>query len=125
MQYIKAFNLPVAEVYGDIVSTCENKLCTTGCSRTGCVWCAYGSHMEKGEDRRFLRLKQTHPQMYDYCMRGGDWFDNPDYVPDLPEYDGAWKNWNPAKIWMPSGGLGYAKIIDMINETYGYEMIAY
>ena len=90
-----------------------------------CIFCGFGAHLEKGADRRFLRLKQTHPQLYDYCMRGGDWFDNPDYIEGLPEYDGEWKNWNPQKIWMPDKGLGYAKMIDMINEVYGYEMIAY
>ena len=142
LQYIKTFGLSIAEVYGDIVpvgatdneilqltfegmadKSCE--LCTTGCNRTGCIFCAYGAHLEKGVDRRFLRLKETHPHLYDYCMRGGDWFDNPDYIEGLPEYDGDWKNWNPEKIWMPDKGLGYAKMIDMINEAYGYEMIAY
>ena len=135
LQYIKTFGLDIASVYGDIVPTtggqlgfdglADCELCTTGANRTGCIFCAYGAHLEKGDDKRFLRLKQTHPKLYDYCMRGGAWFDNPDYIPDLPEYDGAWKNWNPEKIWMPNNGLGYAKMIDMINETYGYEMIAY
>ena len=146
LQYIKTFELPIAAVYGDIVPVCNTctdeilqlsfdgmaeeldkpcELCTTGANRTGCIWCGFGAHLEKGADRRFLRLKQTHPQLYDYCMRGGNWFDNPDYIEGLPEYDGEWKNWNPQKIWMPDKGLGYAKMIDMINETYGYEMIAY
>ena len=137
LQYIKMFEMPIAEVYGDIICRTseqllldayeqdECELCTTGANRTGCVFCGYGCHLEKGEDRRFLRLKQTHPKLYDYCMRGGGWFDNPDYISDLPEYDGRWKNWNPKEIWMPDGGLGYAKMIDMVNEVYGCEMIAY
>ena len=135
LQYIKTFGLDIAAVYGNIVPTTggqlefdgcnECELCTTGCDRTGCIFCGFGAHLEKGDDRRFLRLKKTHPKQYDYCMRGGNWFDNPDYIEGLPEYDGLWKNWNPKKIWMPDAGLGFAKVFDMINEAYGYEMIAY
>lgn len=131
LQYIKAFNLPIASVYGDII--CEQpsmfdeecQLCTTGCNRTGCIFCGYGAHLEKPGEQRFLRLKETHPKLYDYALRGGQWEDNPDYIPNLPEYDGEWRNWNPEKIWMPHNGLGMAKVFDLLNETYGYEMIAY
>lgn len=77
LQYIKTFELPIASVYGEIVcdqpSMIENdcKLCTTGCNRTGCLYCGFGAHLEKGLDRRFLRLKETHPKLYDYALRGG------------------------------------------------------
>lgn len=125
LQYIKVFELPIATVYGDIIANSEGELQTTGCNRTGCIFCGFGAHLEKGEDRRFLKLKRTHPKLYDYCMRGGSWQENPDYIPDLPEYDGEWKNWNPQQIWMPDKGLGMAKVFDMINETYGKEMISY
>lgn len=131
LQYIKTFELPIASVYGEIVcdqpSMIENdcKLCTTGCNRTGCLYCGFGAHLEKGLDRRFLRLKETHPKLYDYALRGGQWENNPDFTPNLPEYDGNWRNWNPEKIWMPHNGLGMAKVFDLLNETYGCEMIAY
>ena len=36
---------------------------TTGCQRTGCVFCGFGCHMEKDEGR-FERLKRTHPKHY-------------------------------------------------------------
>lgn len=36
----------------------------TGCQRTGCCLCSYGAHLEKPEESRFLRLKETHPGMY-------------------------------------------------------------
>lgn len=37
---------------------------TTGCSRTGCVLCGFGCHLEKPGEGRFERLKETHPGMY-------------------------------------------------------------
>ena len=37
---------------------------TTGCSRTGCVLCGFGCHLESEDDARFVRLKETHPEMY-------------------------------------------------------------
>ena len=53
--YIAAFQVPhCAEIYKDY-------------KRTGCVFCAYGAHMEKGEGR-FQKLKRTHPKLHKYCM---------------------------------------------------------
>ena len=69
LQYIKIFNIPIASVYGDIVKE-NGKLKTTGCDRTGCMFCMYGCHLEK-EPNRFQRMKETHPKIYEYCMR--DW----------------------------------------------------
>lgn len=83
--YIKTHNLPIASVYGEIVEV-EGKevsvkdadmmelfdmdrpfLKTTGCDRTGCMFCGYGCHLE--EESRFKRMKETHPKQYDYIMR--------------------------------------------------------
>ena len=72
LQYIKRFNLEYASVYGEIKEY-EHKpgqYYTTGCNRTGCIFCAYGCHLEK-EPNRFQLLKQTHPKLWEYCMR--DW----------------------------------------------------
>ena len=66
--YLKRFNIPYASVYGEIVEDDKGKLHTTGCTRTGCVFCAFGAHLEK-EPNRFQRLKQTHPQLWTYCMK--------------------------------------------------------
>lgn len=125
LQYIKTFDVPICSVYGEIETLENGKLHCTGAQRTGCVWCPLGCHLEKGSDRRFLRLKETHPQLYDYCMRGGRYENNPDYIPDLPEYDGDWLNWNPEKIFVPYKGLGLATVFDMINEIYGEDFIKY
>ena len=79
---LRGFMIPVAReqwhtdclgVYGDIVaSDGENdydatltdcKLHCTGCQRTGCMFCGFGAHLEKGENR-FERMKHTHPKHY-------------------------------------------------------------
>ena len=126
LQYIKNNNLPIASVYGDICYLDINgnlydtdnyvfkvmsalgapfNLCTTGCDRTGCVYCAFGAHRDEGESR-FERLKRTHPRQYEYCM-GGAAYDS----------DGLWK---PTK-----DGLGMAHCRDEINKIYGPNFIRY
>lgn len=70
LKYLKQFNVPYASVYGDIVKDENGNLYTTGCDRTGCIFCGFGCHLEK-EPNRSQRLKQTHPQLWEYCMR--DW----------------------------------------------------
>jgi 3'-phosphoadenosine 5'-phosphosulfate sulfotransferase (PAPS reductase)/FAD synthetase len=66
LEYIFTKKLPIASVYGDVIKQ-ENKFCTTGCSRTGCLFCMFGVHLEKGENR-FQRLHKTHPQLWDYAI---------------------------------------------------------
>ena len=139
LQYIVDYGLDIAPVYGDIVATdkhgneypascvmCEGcKLKCTGADRTGCVYCGFGFHNEKGETR-FQRLARTHPRQYEYCMGGGQWVDNPAYDATAPEYDGDWKNWNPKQIWVPSKkGLGLKTVFDMVNEIYGKDFYRY
>lgn len=38
-----------------------------GYRRTGCVFCAFGAHMEK-HPNRFELLKETHPKLWNHCM---------------------------------------------------------
>ncbi len=87
--YIKEYNIPIASVYGEVVIDYESEgqldgqmdmfdlgifdkdrrlLKTTGCDRTGCMFCGYGCHLEKSPNR-FERMKETHPKQYDYIMR--------------------------------------------------------
>ena len=68
LQYIYENKLPYAAVYGDIIRDKNGKFSTTGCSRTGCVFCAFGCHLEK-EPNRFQTLKLTHPKLWEYCMK--------------------------------------------------------
>lgn len=70
LAYLSQFSIPYASVYGDIVKASDGRLRTTGCNRTGCVFCGFGCHLEK-EPNKFQRLKQTHPKLWDYCMK--DW----------------------------------------------------
>ena len=110
LEYIKTNNLLIASVYGDVVEDCgedgidgqmrfddlsedlwsdkleQPKLKTTGCNRTGCMFCGYGCHLEKGIGR-FERMKETHPKQYEYIMK-------------------PWEE----------GGLNYKEIIDWINK---------
>ena len=86
LHYIKRFNVPYCTAYGDIQvaqhDTIEGQMSiidylgdyepedileTTGCTRTGCMFCMFGCHLEK-EPNRFQRMKQTHPKQYAYCM---------------------------------------------------------
>jgi 3'-phosphoadenosine 5'-phosphosulfate sulfotransferase (PAPS reductase)/FAD synthetase len=65
LQYIKENNIKIPTVYGEIIED-NGALKTTGCDRTGCIYCAYGCHLE--EENRFLRLERTHPKLHQYCM---------------------------------------------------------
>lgn len=121
--YIKEENLIVANVYGKIIednfgtgevqgqltmsdiegwekmSLFDAKrlpLKTTGCTRTGCMFCGFGCHLEKSPNR-FERMAETHSKLLDYVMRGGA-FDKD---------DGLWK---PDKR-----GLGFWFILMWIN----------
>ena len=137
LKYLYMEGWEIASVYGDIVGVDKNgfeyeplpgvdcQLKCTGCDRTGCVFCGFGCHLEKGETR-FQRLAKTHPKQYEYCMNGGQYVDNPDYDPFAPKMDGEWKNWNPKKIWVPSKeGLGMKKVFDDCNQLYGKDFIRY
>lgn len=78
LQYLKITNIPYCSVYGDIVPKSEfigqlafddipTDLMTTGCQRTGCMFCMFGVHLEK-EPNRFQKMKITHPKLYKYCI---------------------------------------------------------
>jgi 3'-phosphoadenosine 5'-phosphosulfate sulfotransferase (PAPS reductase)/FAD synthetase len=68
LQYIQKFNLEYSSVYGDILPDESGNLCTSGCDRTGCMFCMFGLSQD-GTPNRFQRMKKTHPRQYDYCMR--------------------------------------------------------
>lgn len=119
-KYVRSLNymkLAYASVYGDIQVKppadaeegqmniidflgCYDKediLETTGCDRTGCIFCMFGCHLEK-EPNRFQRLKETHPRQYEYCIGGGEMVDG---------------KWQPNKE-----GLGLGKVLDYIGVKY-------
>jgi 3'-phosphoadenosine 5'-phosphosulfate sulfotransferase (PAPS reductase)/FAD synthetase len=53
--YIKKYNVKYSSIYDK------------GESRTGCIFCMFGVHMD-GIPNRFQRLKILHPKLYDYCI---------------------------------------------------------
>lgn len=63
---LSKYGIPYAPVYGQIVPSIQGLACT-GAHRTGCIFCEFGLHMEKGETR-FQRLYKTHPHLWKYCM---------------------------------------------------------
>lgn len=120
LHYIKKYDVPYCPVYGDIqvkrtvdndrvvegqinlidYLQCyepEDQLETSGCDRTGCIFCMFGCHLEK-EPNRFQRLKQTHPRQYEYCIGGGEMVDG---------------KWQPNKE-----GLGLGHVLDYIGVDY-------
>ena len=119
LKYIKENNIKITSVYGDIVQDeeksefPEGQLCflsdehimlgksgelletncvlkTTGCDRTGCMFCGFGCHLEKEGEGRFERMKVTHPKLYEWIMK-------------------PWED----------GGLDYKHVIDWLNENGG------
>lgn len=117
LHYLKKYKVPYCSIYGDIVVDIyadepeeqinifdylgeynpQDILKTTGCDRTGCIFCMFGCHLEKGKNR-FQRLKETHPRQYQYCIGGGEMVDG---------------KWQPSKE-----GLGLGKVLDYINVKY-------
>ena len=86
LQYLYERKIPIASVYGEIVRNGkvsenyqysifdylegypeEESFKTTGCERTGCMFCGYGCHLN--DDQRFTRLKETHPYTYEWIMK--------------------------------------------------------
>lgn len=140
LAYIVKYNVPLCPVYGDIVSVdadgneyppidiagnLQCNLSCTGCKRTGCVFCGFGFHNEKGKTR-FQLLAEIEPRKYEYALQGGQWVDNPQYDPAAPKYDGEWLNWNPKQIWVPSKkGLGMKFVFDEVNQIYGKDFYRY
>jgi len=74
--YLNLYKIPYSKIYD------------MGYQRTGCMFCAFGAHLEKGENR-FQRMQRTHPKQYNYCMKDAN-----------------------------KGGLGMAKVLDYINVPY-------
>jgi len=114
LQYIHDNNIEIASVYGEVkdsnylsgqmcIEGCE-KWETTGVNRTGCMFCLFGMHLEKGETR-LQRLHRTHPKLYDYCLNGGEFVDG---------------NWQPNKK-----GLGMRFVCDEVNRVMGKEILRY
>ncbi len=117
LEYIYCHRLPIASVYGEVLADygpCGGArkgkdpsglglfdlgkplYSTSGCSRTGCVYCGFGCHREKPPNRWETAEKFSNPAIIDYMMRGGA-FDE-------------------KGLWKPDGrGLGFWFVIEWIN----------
>lgn len=68
LQYLISEKIPYASIYGEIKMDKSGHLYNTGVSRTVCMFCAFGAHLESCPNR-FQQMQETHPKQYDYCMR--------------------------------------------------------
>ena len=66
LRYLVETGIDYSAIYGKIVED-AGTLRTTGETRTGCVFCLFGLHMQKSENR-IQRLGRTHPQLHRYCL---------------------------------------------------------
>lgn len=110
LQYIHENNLAIADAYGQVVVKNEGiagqinihdflgdyrdcQYGTTGCKRTGCIFCAFGINQDK---QRFVRLSEQEPELCSYVLRGGKFNEN--------------------GVWQPGrGGLGYWFVLEWLN----------
>jgi len=68
LECLVKYKIPYPSVYGEIKQDINGRWYTTGYNRTGCMFCGFGCHLEK-EPNRFQMLKETHPKIWDYCMK--------------------------------------------------------
>lgn len=145
LTYIHTYNLTIAEAYGQVavkndgidgqinIHDClgDYRGCqyeTTGCKRTGCIFCGFGIAQDK---QRFVRLFEQEPKLCDYVMRGGEFwyrvFDKNGFEIKLKHctHKQIWKwcadnsenkNFKIEAMWQPSkDGLGYWFVLEWLN----------
>lgn len=66
LRYIVDNEVKIPSVYGSVIADKSGKLRCSLESRTGCIFCPIGAHLDKVN--KFQRLKETHKNLYDYCM---------------------------------------------------------
>ena len=104
LEYLFKYELDYAECYGKIIPKLDKEqiegqitiyeatndyrgcqFCTTGCKRTGCIFCLFGILQDKD---RIIKLEKEDKRLADYVLNGG-------------EYDNE-------GMWIPTNkGLGY------------------
>ncbi len=68
LRYLKENNITIAGCYGDIIEDNNGNLRTTGEQRTGCMFCAYGLHLQE-QPNKYQRMKVKYPEMWEYAMK--------------------------------------------------------
>lgn len=79
LQLALDLNVPVPEIYGEIVRDEDGNLRTTGAQRTGCSMCGFGIQLEK-RPHRFDRLRDSNPKEWAHYMYTMGWGDVLDYI---------------------------------------------
>lgn len=79
LQLALDLNVPVPEIYGEIVRDPDGTLRTTGAQRTGCSMCGFGIHLEK-RPHRFDRLRKASPKEWHFWMYDQGWGEVLDYI---------------------------------------------
>ena len=103
LEYIYHYQIPIADIYGKVqmeyrknrkkagkkealdtgTYDLEKPLYkTTGCSRSGCIYCGFGCHREKSPNRWELAESMSDPKIIDYMLRGGGFDENGVWKPD-------------------------------------------
>jgi len=67
LQYVRLKNILIASVYGDVLMDECGKFYTSGCCRTGCMFCLFGIVHDKIPNR-IQRMAITHPKQWKYCL---------------------------------------------------------
>lgn len=118
LEYIKTNNIKIPSVYGDIIVNENGEYVTTGVRRTGCVFCAFGVHLEPSPNR-FEQMKETHPKLYDYCIKGGEYVREECYkeVKSINSNKVMYYKTNRL-VWKPKNGLGMGHVLDILNVKY-------
>lgn len=104
LHYIYKNQIDYASCYGEIKQTLKKHrkephieciYSTTGCQRTGCIFCLFGIVYDRN---RILRLEETEPKLAKYLLNGGT-YDANDY-------------------WVPTEqGLGLSKVLDYLRDN--------
>lgn len=81
LQLALDLQVPVPEIYGEIVREADGTLRTKKAQRTGCSMCGFGIHLEK-RPHRFDQLWDRNPKEWEMWMT---------HVDKLP--DGTWYGW--------------------------------
>lgn len=107
LQFIYERKIQIPSVYGKVIKevipvdllTTQTVYSLTGVKRTGCMWCMLGCQCEEKGNNRFHQMKESHPQLYNYCINGGQY--------------------NELGRWIPSNeGLGLGHVLSEIGVEY-------
>lgn len=149
LMYIKENEIKIASVYGEIETYIyrdhkkggknHERLRTTDCDRTGCIFCGFGLHSESSKlnkvnkrtevrkdrlESRFERLKRTHRALWEYCIGGGEFVEREVIIKygDVGVKVESGRETKKVMVWIPSkdgSGLGLGRIFEMLCELYG------